>query len=61
MNVTRAVLPVLREQRFGHIIQITSVGGRLGVPGLSGYDAAKFAVEGLSEALAQEIKPLRVS
>ncbi|MFZ0502830.1 MAG: SDR family NAD(P)-dependent oxidoreductase [Chthoniobacterales bacterium] len=36
VNVTRAVLPVLREQRFGHIIQITSVGGRLGVPGLSG-------------------------
>ena len=58
VNVTRAVLPVLREQRFGHIIQITSVGGRLGVPGLSGYHAAKFAVEGLSEALAQEIKPL---
>jgi len=58
VNVTRAVLPVLREQGFGHIIQITSVGGRLGVPGLSGYHAAKFAVEGLSEALAQEIKPL---
>ena len=58
VNVTRAVLPVLREQGFGHIIQVTSVGGRLGVPGLSGYNAAKFAVEGLSEALAQEIKPL---
>jgi NAD(P)-dependent dehydrogenase (short-subunit alcohol dehydrogenase family) len=58
VNVTRAVLPVLREQGFGHIIQVTSVGGRLGVPGLSGYHAAKFAVEGLSEALAQEIKPL---
>src|SRR5215469_3802425 len=58
VNVTRAVLPVLRVQGFGHIIQITSVGGRLGVPGLSGYNAAKFAVEGLSEALAQEIKPL---
>src|SRR5246127_1645368 len=58
VNVTRAVLPVLREQGFGHIIQITSVGGRLGVPGLSAYHAAKFAVEGLSEALAQEIKPL---
>ena len=58
VNVMRAVLPVLREQGFGHIIQVTSVGGRLGVPGLSGYHAAKFAVEGLSEALAQEIKPL---
>ena len=58
VHVTRAVLPVLRAQGFGHIIQVTSVGGRLGVPGLSGYHAAKFAVEGLSEALAQEIKPL---
>jgi NAD(P)-dependent dehydrogenase (short-subunit alcohol dehydrogenase family) len=58
VNVTRAVLPILREQGFGHIIQITSVGGRLGFPGLSGYNAAKFAVEGLSEALAQEIRPL---
>jgi NAD(P)-dependent dehydrogenase (short-subunit alcohol dehydrogenase family) len=58
VNVTRAVLPALREQGFGHIIQVTSVGGRLGVPGLSGYNAAKFAVEGLSETLAQEIKPL---
>jgi NAD(P)-dependent dehydrogenase (short-subunit alcohol dehydrogenase family) len=58
VNVTRAMLPVLREQGSGHIIQITSIGGRLGVPGLSGYHAAKFAVEGLSETLAQEIKPL---
>jgi NAD(P)-dependent dehydrogenase (short-subunit alcohol dehydrogenase family) len=58
VHVTRAVLSVLREQGFGHIIQVTSVGGRLGVPGLSGYHAAKFAVEGLSEALAQEIKPI---
>jgi NAD(P)-dependent dehydrogenase (short-subunit alcohol dehydrogenase family) len=58
VNVTRAVLPLLRQQRAGHIIQITSVGGRSGFPGLSGYHAAKFAVEGLSEALAQEIKPL---
>jgi NAD(P)-dependent dehydrogenase (short-subunit alcohol dehydrogenase family) len=58
VHVTHAVLPVLREQGFGHIIQVTSVGGRFGVPGLSGYNAAKFAVEGLSEALAQEIKPL---
>jgi len=58
VNVTRAVLPVLRKQGCGHIIQITSIGGRLGIPGFSGYHAAKFAVEGLSEALAQEIKPL---
>jgi NAD(P)-dependent dehydrogenase (short-subunit alcohol dehydrogenase family) len=58
VHVTRAALPVLRKQGHGHIIQITSIGGRIGVPGMSGYHAAKFAVEGLSEALAQEIKPL---
>ena len=58
VHVTRAVLPVLREQGHGHIIQVTSTGGRLAVPGISAYHAAKFAVEGLSESLAQEIKPL---
>ncbi|HEY0944643.1 MAG TPA: oxidoreductase [Opitutaceae bacterium] len=58
VHVTRAALPVLRRQGHGHIFQITSVGGRITVPGMSGYHAAKFAVEGLSEALAQEIKPL---
>jgi NAD(P)-dependent dehydrogenase (short-subunit alcohol dehydrogenase family) len=58
VNVTRAALPVLRKQGSGHIIQITSVGGRGSMPGLSGYHAAKFAVEGFSESLAQEIKPL---
>jgi NAD(P)-dependent dehydrogenase (short-subunit alcohol dehydrogenase family) len=58
VHVTRAVLPILRRQGAGHLIQITSTGGRMTVPGLSGYHAAKFAVEGFSEALAQEIKPL---
>jgi NAD(P)-dependent dehydrogenase (short-subunit alcohol dehydrogenase family) len=58
VNVTRAALPLLREQGSGHIIQITSTGGRHAVPGLSAYHAAKFAVEGFSESLAQEIKPL---
>jgi NAD(P)-dependent dehydrogenase (short-subunit alcohol dehydrogenase family) len=60
VHVTRAALPLLREQGFGHIIQITSTGGRHAVPGLSAYHAAKFAVEGFSEALAQEIKPLGI-
>jgi NAD(P)-dependent dehydrogenase (short-subunit alcohol dehydrogenase family) len=60
VNVTRAVLPLLREQGFGHFIQITSVGGRGSMPGLSAYHAAKFAVEGFSESLAQEIKPLGI-
>ncbi len=58
VHVTRAVVPILRRQGFGHIIQVTSIGGRGAVSGLSGYHAAKFAVEGFSEALAQEIKPL---
>jgi NAD(P)-dependent dehydrogenase (short-subunit alcohol dehydrogenase family) len=58
IHVTRAVLPVLRNQGFGHIVQITSVGGRSAFPLLSGYHAAKFAVEGFSESLAQEIGAL---
>jgi NAD(P)-dependent dehydrogenase (short-subunit alcohol dehydrogenase family) len=58
VHVTRAVLPILRRQGAGLLIQITSSGGRMAVPGLSAYHAAKFAVEGFSEALAQEIKPL---
>ena len=46
VNVTRAALPVLRAQRDGHVIQISSIGGRLGTPGLAAYQSAKFAVEG---------------
>ncbi|GGT31336.1 oxidoreductase [Streptomyces chromofuscus] len=60
VNVTRAALPVLREQGSGHIIQISSVGGRVGVPGLSAYQAAKWAVGGFSEVLAQEVAPLGI-
>jgi NAD(P)-dependent dehydrogenase (short-subunit alcohol dehydrogenase family) len=58
VHVTRAALPVLRKQGSGHIIQITSLGGRSAFPSLSGYHAAKFAFEGFSESLAQEIGPL---
>jgi NAD(P)-dependent dehydrogenase (short-subunit alcohol dehydrogenase family) len=61
VNVTRAALPVLRRQRSGHIIQISSVGGRIGAPGLSAYQASKFAVEGLSEVLWHELKPLGIN
>ncbi|WP_225847536.1 SDR family NAD(P)-dependent oxidoreductase [Streptomyces sp. HPF1205] len=60
VNVTRAALPVLREQGGGHIIQISSVGGRVGVPGLAAYQAAKWAVGGFSEVLAQEVAPLGI-
>ncbi len=60
VNVTRAALPVLRAQGSGHIIQISSVGGRVGVPGLAAYQAAKWAVGGFSEVLAQEVAPLGI-
>jgi NAD(P)-dependent dehydrogenase (short-subunit alcohol dehydrogenase family) len=58
VNVTKAALPVLRRQGSGHIIQISSLGGRIANAGLSAYQAAKFAVGGFSEALAQEVTPL---
>lgn len=60
VNVTKAALPVLRKQRSGHIIQISSIGGRLGVPGLAAYQSAKWAVEGFSEVLAKEVSPFGV-
>jgi NAD(P)-dependent dehydrogenase (short-subunit alcohol dehydrogenase family) len=60
VHTTRAVVPVMRRQRSGRILQITSIGGRAANPGLSGYQAAKFAVEGFSEALAQELAPFGV-
>lgn len=60
VNVSRAALPVMREQGSGHIIQISSVGGRVGVPGLGAYQAAKWAVGGFSEVLAKEVAPLGI-
>src|SRR5262249_31021494 len=60
VNVTKAALPVLREQGSGHVIQVSSLGGRIANAGLSAYQAAKFAVGGFSEALAQEVGPLGV-
>ncbi|GFZ88314.1 SDR family NAD(P)-dependent oxidoreductase [Dyella caseinilytica] len=60
VNLTRAALPVMRKQRSGHIFQISSVGGRLGMPGLSAYQAAKWAVGGFTEVLAKEAAPFGV-
>ena len=57
INVTRAALPVLRKQRSGHILQISSIGGRIGSAGLGPYQTAKWAVEGFSEVLAKETAP----
>lgn len=54
--VTKAAIPHMRERRAGHIVQFSSVGGRLGAPGRAAYSAAKWGVEGFSEVLAQEME-----
>ncbi|MEZ0541797.1 SDR family NAD(P)-dependent oxidoreductase [Fibrella arboris] len=54
--LTQAVLPIMREQGYGHIIQVSSVLGLITWPNVGLYNASKFAVEGLSETLAQEVK-----
>jgi NAD(P)-dependent dehydrogenase (short-subunit alcohol dehydrogenase family) len=59
-HVTRAALPVMRAQHAGHIIQISSIGGRRGSPGLGAYQSAKWAVGGFSEVLAREVAPLGI-
>ena len=59
-HVTRAALPVMRAQRDGHVISISSIGGRRGTPGLGAYQAAKWAVGGFSEVLAREVSPLGI-
>jgi NAD(P)-dependent dehydrogenase (short-subunit alcohol dehydrogenase family) len=58
--VTKAVLPALRAQRSGHIIQVSSLGGRIGTPGLGAYQSAKWALGGFSTVLASEVAPLGI-
>lgn len=58
--VTKAVLPTMRRQRSGHIVMVTSIGGRCGTPVIGSYSASKFALEGWSEALRIEMQPLGV-
>lgn len=60
IEVTRVVLPYMRKQRSGRILQISSVGGRVGNAGLTMYQAAKFGLGGFSEALAKEVAPLGI-
>lgn len=60
INVTRAVLPHLRKQRFGHIINLSSIAGLVGTAGLGYYNLTKFALEGMSEALALELAPFNI-
>jgi len=56
----KAVLPSMRKQRRGHIINITSMAGYIGLPGIAYYTASKFALEGISDVLAKEVAPFGV-
>ncbi|MBI2059825.1 MAG: SDR family oxidoreductase [Nitrospirae bacterium] len=56
----REVAPIMRKQGYGRIINVTSIGGRVPLPGMTAYSASKFALEGLSESLRYELKPFGV-
>jgi NAD(P)-dependent dehydrogenase (short-subunit alcohol dehydrogenase family) len=58
--LVRAVLPHMRERRSGSIVQMSSMGGQLSFAGFSAYSGTKFALEGMSEALADEVRPLGI-
>jgi NAD(P)-dependent dehydrogenase (short-subunit alcohol dehydrogenase family) len=60
LRVLRAVLPHFRERRNGHIVNLSSIGGFVCLPGFGIYNSTKFAVEGISEALASEVAPLGI-
>ncbi len=60
VRVTNAVLPTMRKQRSGHIINVSSLAGLLGTPGQAFYSASKFALEGYSEALSIELQPFHI-
>lgn len=60
LNVTRAVLPTMRANRSGHVINISSIGGYRAAAGFGVYSSTKFAVEGITEALRAELQPLGI-
>jgi NAD(P)-dependent dehydrogenase (short-subunit alcohol dehydrogenase family) len=60
LNVTRAVLPHMRQRRSGHIVNVSSMTGLFAPPGFGFYSGTKFAVEGLTEAMAAEVRPLGI-
>ena len=59
-EMTRAVLPAMREQKSGCVVNVSSIGGFVGFPGIGYYNATKFAVNGFSEALKREVEPLGI-
>jgi NAD(P)-dependent dehydrogenase (short-subunit alcohol dehydrogenase family) len=60
VNLSYAAIPVMRQQRSGHIINVSSVGGRIGMAGMAAYQSAKWAVGGFTEVVAQELVPFGV-
>ncbi|KAF4496232.1 ketoreductase [Fusarium agapanthi] len=60
VNVTKAIVPIMRKQKSGHVIQVSSVGGRVGTPGAAAYQSAKWAVGGFSTVLSQEVAPFGI-
>ena len=60
IELTRLVLPIMRRQKSGNIVNVSSIGGRVNIGGFSLYGAAKYALEGFSEALYHEVKPLGI-
>lgn len=61
IEMTRAVLPLMRQQKSGHIVNITSIGGLASIGGFALYCSTKFAVEGFAEGLRDEVKPLGIN
>jgi NAD(P)-dependent dehydrogenase (short-subunit alcohol dehydrogenase family) len=61
VTMMKAVLPYMRRRRCGHILNITSMGGFITLPGITYYCGSKFALEGISEALGKEVKPLGIA
>jgi NAD(P)-dependent dehydrogenase (short-subunit alcohol dehydrogenase family) len=59
-HMTQAVLPQMRKQRSGHILNVASIGGLRSFPGVGFYNATKYAVDGLSESLSKEVAPLGI-
>jgi NAD(P)-dependent dehydrogenase (short-subunit alcohol dehydrogenase family) len=59
-NMTKAVLPIMRAQRSGNIVNVASIGGLVGFPAVGYYNATKFAVDGFSDALSKEVAPLGI-